>query len=140
MKIRIIAQKDTEEVLQEILKGVNNDSIDEMEVKREFSAAEGLASKPVTIGAIIIASAKAVAVLSTAVSAYLNYRTQQMKSAGAAAPLGSNKQGPGPTPAAVSQNSKGEVQISVAGAPPEMEAKLRESAKKAGVNMVFDME
>ena len=79
MTIYVSSGEATESVLKSILERLTDADLDEVEIKREFSRAEGFASEPVTISVVIVASAKAIAALASAITAYLTYRAQKLK-------------------------------------------------------------
>lgn len=79
LEIRIEAGDDTESLLQTVLKDLSDEEIDQLGVKREYAPVSGLASEPVTIAVILVASLKAATALGTALAAYIAYKTEKLK-------------------------------------------------------------
>jgi hypothetical protein len=79
---QIDAGSETGSLTDFVMKELTDEEIDEIEVKRKLSTPTGLANEPITIGVIIVASLKAVAAISTAISAYINYRAKKIGGSG----------------------------------------------------------
>lgn len=79
LEIRIEAGDDTESLLQTVLKDLSDEEIDQVGVKREYAPVSGLASEPVTIAVILLASLKAATALGPAFAAYIAYKTEKLK-------------------------------------------------------------
>lgn len=86
VEIRIEAGDNTESLLQTVLKDLSDEEIDQLGVKREYAPVSGLASEPVTIAVILLASLKAATALGSALAAYIAYKTEKLKKETAPSP------------------------------------------------------
>jgi hypothetical protein len=86
LEIRIEAGDDTESLVQTVLKDLSDEEIDQLGVKREYAPVSGLASEPVTIAVILVASLKAAAAVGSALAAYIKYKTEKLKKEAVSSP------------------------------------------------------
>ena len=76
MQLEIKAGQDTESLVAFITDQLPDQALDSVDVKRELEDAEGLATEPVTIAAIITASGAIVATVATLVAKWLEGQRQ----------------------------------------------------------------
>ena len=76
-KIGISVGDDTEKLLQELLKEIDDVMLDDLEIDRELENSEGLAGEPITVGAVIAGGTIVLAAVLRLIERHLEHRQQR---------------------------------------------------------------
>ena len=75
-KIGISIGEDTETLLKELLREIDDDSLDQITIDRELKHSQGLAGEPITIGAVITGGTIVLSAVLRLIERYLEHRHQ----------------------------------------------------------------